>query len=169
MSRRGGRRRNWILPGEARVFCAGRWGRRRARVEQCAATLTAEAIYGQLVCEGATFGPGSRMTVLWPPSALCGATWWIVVEVLANAVWRRGRMFRRCPACQQRATRLAARAPPMPGPDDPQVQSHVWVGADRGSSADVSLAPERRQRQERLREDRALSVPLPLHPSAVSE
>ena len=68
---------------------------------------------------------------------------------------------------QTRAAQIAARAPPTSGPYDAQVQSHVWVAADRGNSADVSLAPGTRQRQERLREDHALSVPLPLHPSAV--
>lgn len=105
MSSRGGRRRKWILHSDAVVSCVGRWGRRRVRVEQCAATLTAEGVYGHLVCDRVPFRPWSRLTISWlPPS--CGAAWRIDVDVRPNAVWRRGRMFLGCPRCRRRVTRL---------------------------------------------------------------
>jgi TolB-like protein len=42
---------------------ASDWGRRRVRVEQCADVLQAEDVYGQLVCERATFGPSTTLLV----------------------------------------------------------------------------------------------------------
>ena len=50
---------------------------------------------------------------------------------------------RLCHSNRKRARlRIAARERPTPGPYDAQVQSHVWVAADRAASADVSSAPE---------------------------
>ena len=106
MSRRDGRRRNWILPSEAPVSCSGRWGRRRARVGQCAAILAAELVYDKIIRDGETFGPGCRHTLAWAPQGGSGPSWDIDAEVLANAVWRRGRLFFRCGHCARRATRL---------------------------------------------------------------
>lgn len=104
--RRGGRRPRFMPSGEPVSSSSYRWGRRRARVGQCAAILGAEFVYGQLICEGQAFGPGFRATFAWTPAGGSGASWDIAVEVLANAVWRRGRLFFRCGHCRRRATRL---------------------------------------------------------------
>ena len=108
MGRRGDRRpRKCVVPGEVPGWVSGaRWGPRRARVGDCPATLAAELVYGQLVCDGMTFAPGWRATLLWTPHGHAGPSWPIRAEVLPNAVWRRGRLFLRCPGCEQRATRL---------------------------------------------------------------
>jgi hypothetical protein len=107
MRRRGGRRRRYIVPGEVPVWVSsGRWGPRRARVEQCVAVLPAELVYERLICEGSKVGPGWRSTLTWTPDVDTGTSWEIGAEVSANAVWRRGRLFLRCPQCEQRATRL---------------------------------------------------------------
>ena len=42
----------------------------------------------------------------WTPQTDAGPSWDITAEVVANAVWRRGRLFFRCGPCQRRATRL---------------------------------------------------------------
>jgi hypothetical protein len=65
--------------------------------------LAAELVYGDLICDGQTFAPGWRGTLRWTP---LGASYDIAVEVVPNAVWRRGRLFFRCAHCQRRATRL---------------------------------------------------------------
>jgi hypothetical protein len=104
--KRGGRRPRAVALSEMLVSSRGRWGPRRARVEQCAATLAAELVYGRLVCDGPPFGPGRRGTLSWTPRAGSGQSWDITAEVLPNAVWRRGRLFFRCPHCERRATRL---------------------------------------------------------------
>jgi hypothetical protein len=105
MTRRGGRRRRYVIPGQVPVWVSGgRWGPRRARVEQCP-TLAAELVYHQMVCEGAAFGPGSRATLTWTPNG-SEASCRVEAEVVANAVWRRGRLFFRCRGCRRRATRL---------------------------------------------------------------
>jgi hypothetical protein len=105
VSRRGGFRRRYVTPGSVPVWISsGRWGPRRARVEQCV-TLAAELVYHQMVCEGPPFGAGSRATLTWTPNG-SSKSWPIGAEVVANAVWRRGRLFFRCPACQRRAARL---------------------------------------------------------------
>jgi hypothetical protein len=108
MGRRGGRRaRRYIIAGEVTVWVSsGRWGPRRARVEQCPAVLGAEFVYGQMICDGPQFCPGSRAAISWKPKDGSGRSWDIKAEVVANAVWRRGRLFLRCPHCGQRATRL---------------------------------------------------------------
>jgi hypothetical protein len=103
---RGGRRR-WIVPGEVPVWVSsGRWGPRRARVGQCSAILGAELVYHQLICKMQNFGPGWRATLSWKPHGDSERSWDIKVEVLPNAVWRRGRLFLLCPHCGHRATRL---------------------------------------------------------------
>src|SRR5262245_25945361 len=100
--RRGGFRRRYIVPGEVPVWVSsGRWGPRRARVGQCAAILAAELVYGKLVCDGDTFGPGSRATLTWTPHGSTGASWDVEAEVLPNAVWRRGRLFLLCKHCRR--------------------------------------------------------------------
>lgn len=105
MGRRGGRRRRYIKPGDVPVWVAsGRWGPRRARVEECQA-LAAELVYHQMVCNGSTFGPGARATLTWTPNG-SAVSWTVEVEIVANAVWRRGRLFLRCRHCRRRATRL---------------------------------------------------------------
>ncbi len=105
MAQRGGRRSR-DLPVGVPISCWGRWGRRRARVEHCAEILLAEAAYEQLLGEGTKFGPGSRFTRTWMPGDPSGPSWPVAVEVVANAVWRRGRVFFRCGHCEQRGTRL---------------------------------------------------------------
>jgi hypothetical protein len=108
MGRRGGRRpRKYVIPGEVPVWVSsGRWGPRRARVGQCVAILAAELVYDKLIRDGEKFGPGRRATLAWTPAGVSGASWNIEAEVLPNAVWRRGRLFFRCPDCGRRATRL---------------------------------------------------------------
>jgi hypothetical protein len=68
--------------------------------------LAAELVYHELVCKGATFAPGWHKTFAWTPPDGAGASWDVKAEVLPNAVWRRGRLFFRCPRCEQRVTRL---------------------------------------------------------------
>src|SRR5262245_13955877 len=103
--RRGGYRlRRFVIPGRVPVWVpSGRWGPRRARVEQ-SVTLAAELVYHQMFCEGSTFGPGARAFLSWKPDSV--TEWPLETEIVANAVWRRGRLFFRCPACRQRATPL---------------------------------------------------------------
>lgn len=106
MARRGGRRPRH-MPSDVRVYVAtGRWGRRRARVGQCAAVLAAELVYGTLICEGAAIGPGWHAEGSWTPHGAAGPSWQIAFEVRPNAVWRRGRLFMRCHHCGGRVTRL---------------------------------------------------------------
>src|SRR2546422_10638852 len=52
--RRGGARRRYVHPGATPVWCAGRWGRKRVRVTQCWAALTAEALYTRLMGDDLT-------------------------------------------------------------------------------------------------------------------
>lgn len=103
--RRGGARRRHIIPGEdADVWVpGGRWGPRRARVESCAVVHRAELLYDDLVRRGDDFGPGSAGSISF---TIRGRNWTLTFEVAENAVWRRGRLFLRCPACGRRATRL---------------------------------------------------------------
>src|SRR5262245_54596721 len=107
MRRGGWRLRRYSLPNQAPVWVpSGRWGPRRARVEQCAAVLGAELVYHRAICDGQTFGPGSHATLTRKPHGDSGPSWEIKAEVRPNAVWRRGRMFLCCPRCFRRATRL---------------------------------------------------------------
>ena len=105
MAQRGGRRPRQPAPGVP-VSCRGRWGRRRARVEQCAVTIRAEVVYDRLIRDGVSFGPGWAASFTWVPSGAAGHWWHVAAEVVPNAVWRRGRLFLRCQHCRRRATRL---------------------------------------------------------------
>lgn len=99
-------RRRWIHRGsEARVWCpSGRWGPRRTRVTECVAVLQAEDVYTALLTENAAaVGPGAAGTATYILGGAGRTVWW---EVRHNAVWRRGRVFLRCPDCARRATRL---------------------------------------------------------------
>jgi hypothetical protein len=71
---------------------SGRWGPRRARVEQCEAALLAELVYDQLLKDGVKLRPGWKATLSWTPNP-GSRSWNIVVELRPNAVWRHGRMF----------------------------------------------------------------------------
>src|SRR5262245_7881471 len=96
-----------ITPGDVPVWVSsGRWGPRRARVEECDSILRAEIAYGQFVCERKKLGPGWRAIIAWRPRTDRSESWDITAEVVSNAVWRRGRLFLRCPHCARRATRL---------------------------------------------------------------
>ena len=112
VARRGGYRgRRCVVPGQAPVWVpSGRWGPRRARVEECQAILRAESIYDTIVRSGDYFGPGSRGFLTWQPHTeslgKSSPVWNLTFDVLANAVWRRGRLFLQCPHCARRATRL---------------------------------------------------------------
>lgn len=106
MPRRGGRRPRHMPPDVSVFVSSGRWGRRRARVGQCAAVLAAELVYGKLICEGAAIRPGWQATGSWEPHGATGPSWLITFEAFPNAVWRRGRLFLHCPHCHWLATRL---------------------------------------------------------------
>jgi hypothetical protein len=104
--RRSGRRPGGITAADAAASCAGRWGRRRVRVEQCWATLASELVYDRLLGDGAPIAPGWRGVLTWTPGPPTGRTWGVTAEVRPNAVWRSGRVFLRCPRCQERVTRV---------------------------------------------------------------
>ncbi len=107
MARRGGRRPRRIVPGEVAAWVSsGRWGPKRARVEQCVAILTAEQVYDRLLRDGEPLSPGWIGGVGWTPNATKDRQWEIEAEVRPNAVWRAGRLFLRCPRCSRRATRV---------------------------------------------------------------
>jgi hypothetical protein len=102
--RRGGRRRRYVIPHEVKVWCSGRWGPRRVRVTECWAVLEAESVYTELLRGGPEHvRPGRRCALAW---TLPGRQFSIEVEVAANAVWRFGRVFLRCPKCSRLATRI---------------------------------------------------------------
>ena len=101
---RGERRRRCVNPHEVEAWCSGRWGPRRARVTECSAVLQAESLYTELLRNGPEHvRPGRRCALNW---TLPGRQVSIEVEVVANAVWRFGRVFLRCPKCGRRATRI---------------------------------------------------------------
>jgi len=110
MACRGGfRPRRYVVPGAVPAWVAsGRWGPRRARVEQCV-TLRAELAYHRWLCDGVPMGPGTHGSCTWQPH-IPGPTWTIEFEVIPNAVWRHGRLFLRCRSCASRVTRLYAPA-----------------------------------------------------------
>jgi hypothetical protein len=102
--RRGGRRRRYVSREETPVTCDGRWGPRRVRVAQCSAILTAETVYTDLLRKDATkMRSGDRGSLEW---TLAGRSFSLDWELRANAVWRFGRLFLRCPRCQRPATRI---------------------------------------------------------------
>jgi hypothetical protein len=101
---RGGARRRYVTREETPVTCAGRWGAKRVRVTQCWAVLEAERLYTELMRDDPTkMRPGGRGSVKWTlPSHSVTLDW----ELRANAVWRFGRLFLRCPQCDRLATRI---------------------------------------------------------------
>ncbi len=104
---RGGRRKRSIDRFTAPVWCpGGRWGGRRVRTSECEMQIRSETVYIELLkqaAQGQQLGPGSRGTVTyqWNGRELV-ANW----EVLANSVWRFGRVFFRCSRCRRLCTRL---------------------------------------------------------------
>ena len=97
-------RRRWAPAHELRVYGSGRWGARRVRVSECRSVLRAEDLYTALLQHNAArVAPGARGTLTYAPEGQdFTATW----EVRQNAVWRRGRVFLRCPRCCLYCTRL---------------------------------------------------------------
>jgi hypothetical protein len=103
--RRGGRRRRYVSREDTAVTCAGRWGPRRLRVTQCWAILSAESLYtGLLRDDWSKARPGACGYFEWtlPGCRSLSINW----ELRANAVWRFGRLFLRCPRCERLATRI---------------------------------------------------------------
>jgi hypothetical protein len=115
--------------------------------------------YHQMACNGERFSSGDEATLSWTPTPGKQRTSFdIAAEVRPNAVWRRGRLFLRCPACQRRATRLY-----VPREDLPprcrrcwglSYQSQSWsykptgpLGALLGSTAALTTAYRRRVRR----------------------
>jgi len=90
-----------IRPGrDADAWCAGRWGTRRARTEECAGTVRAEDVYtGVLRDAPDSARPGGTGSV----SVLDQRLRW---ELLPNRIWRCGRLFLICPKCGRRSTRV---------------------------------------------------------------
>ncbi len=107
VGRRGGGRPRRIDPAEVPAWIPrGRFGPRRARVEQCPAVLRAEVVYDWLLCERRTLAPGWAATLEWKPFGTLDHRCLVSVEVRTNAVWRHGRLFFRCSPCGRLATRL---------------------------------------------------------------
>ncbi len=96
--------RRYVQPGQdVQVWCSGRWGPRRVRVNQCWVTVRAEDLYTALLKDDAdSVRPGAKGTATFNPGRDDTAGW----EVHRNAVWRRGRVFLVCPSCSRRCTRL---------------------------------------------------------------
>src|SRR4030095_13845482 len=102
--RRGGPRRRWAPSHDRRVYCSGRWGPRRVRVTECCWILKAEAVYAaRRRDDAAPVAPGARGTATYTVEGRQFTASW---EIRQNAVWRRGRVFLRCPRCCSRGTRL---------------------------------------------------------------
>lgn len=111
MAKRGGQRlRRYIVPGEVPVWVtSGRWGPRRVRVGHCWAILRAELVYDQFIRERRPLRAGWRARIeiqVSTASSQSMTPWYVDVEVRANAVWRLGRLFLRCPSCSGRVARL---------------------------------------------------------------
>jgi len=99
--------RRSVVPGIVPVWVeTGRWGPRHVRVNECAAIFRAERIYAQLMLAGRNIRPGYGAIIAVKPFANSVVEWHLKVEVVANAVWRRGRMFIVCRRCRRRAARL---------------------------------------------------------------
>ena len=98
-------RKRWIWPHEAAVSCpGGRWGRRRTRTTECCGVLRAEDVYTALLKDDARrVRPGAHGSAIYAINKREFTFRW---EVRQNAVWRRGRVFLRCPRCSLRCTRL---------------------------------------------------------------
>jgi hypothetical protein len=101
---RGGRRPRWAPKNELRVYGHGRWGPRRVRTSECFTVIRAEDVYTALLRDDADrVSPGARGTTTWKWRDREATAGW---EVRQNAVWRRGRVFLRCPRCLRRCTRV---------------------------------------------------------------
>jgi hypothetical protein len=101
---RGGRRPRFAPSYALRVYASGRRGIRRVRVTECWSMLKAEDVYTALLRDDASgTGPGARGAFRCTVQGREFIASW---EVVANAVWRRGRVFLRCPRCSLRCTRL---------------------------------------------------------------
>src|SRR3954464_13143763 len=84
-----------ITDADARVSVPkGRWGRRRVRVTECDAVLTAEDVYTDLLRAGKRLHAGATFHGV---ATLGGWNFPIHVEVRPNRVWRDGRVFFVCP------------------------------------------------------------------------
>src|SRR5262249_29945100 len=93
-----------ILPRGVFAYCDGRSGRRRARVDECWAVISAETAYDALVRDAPwKMHPGARGELLWTVDGRARGVRW---ELRPNRLWRHGRAFLRCSACDQRATRI---------------------------------------------------------------
>jgi hypothetical protein len=90
-----------VWPGEVPVWCSGRWGRRRVRVNECWLTVRAEDLYSQMLGHN-RIAPGARGATVF---SLEGRELSVGWEVRQNAVWRSGRVFLVCPRCSRRCTR----------------------------------------------------------------
>src|SRR5262245_60676263 len=101
------RRMRSIRPGQVPVWVAsGRWGPRRARVNECWAVTQAENVYTQLLArDAARTVPGACGSA---KMKLEGRELDFDWEVRQNAVWRAGRVFLLCDRCSRRCTRLYA-------------------------------------------------------------
>lgn len=166
---RGGARRRYITPEEdVRVWCSGRWGRRRVRVTECWASVAAEDGYTELIRldpeGGWRGGHGWDAYTLTKRSTGQSRSVQVEWEVQANAIWRFGRVFLICAKCRRRATRLY-----LPTCDTPAWCRRCWgltydsrkanyrTGGCRGSmlgswaKADTVLARERRRRASAAR------------------
>ena len=100
--------RRYVRPGEdgAAWVSSGRWGPKRVRVTQCLAVLAAENVYTDLLRGDASkVRPGGRGTLEWKPAGHSPPLS-VEFELRANAVWRFGRPFLRCPRCGRLATRI---------------------------------------------------------------
>lgn len=82
----------------------GRWGRRRVRDTECEYMIRAEDVYTQLLVQRQMLKPGWTASLALTCPGGRNVTFW--TEVVANAVWRCGRVFLRCPWCGGRCTRL---------------------------------------------------------------
>lgn len=92
-----------IRPGrDAQAWCGGRWGPRRARVDECAYILKAEDVYTSLLASEATAGASREAGNVIAVGQL------VAWELRPNRIWRLGRVFLRCPRCSGPRTRLYA-------------------------------------------------------------
>ena len=132
------------------LFCSGRFGRRRIRVNQCWLTLKAEESYDSAVRLRQEIGERRTFNVS------CGSQEWRVeTQLLPNRIWRHGRMFFVCQQCRNRATRLYV---PSQGLDmrcrscwGLSYESRSWSyhPGFMGWSRDVCLATTESRREER--------------------
>jgi hypothetical protein len=101
-------------PRSFAVSCpGGRWGRRRTRVSECVYILRAEHAYTTLLKARPELAPGD---VAGLSVTVDGRVLEAACVVVANRVWRRGRVFLVCLKCERRATRLY-----LPTLDSPQL------------------------------------------------